>query len=77
MAGTLGSTHGSTKYDGLTLKIIEIVELFGPIGPTDIVKLANCESNYAVCWGILHALCELNKIERLDNGLYIIIARGC
>lgn len=67
---------GDSKYQGLTAKVIEIVSIFGPIGPSDIVQLAGCESNYAVCWGVLLALTDTNKIERLDNGHYIII-EGC
>lgn len=64
---------GQTKYEGLTKKVLEVVVIIGPVSPTDVARLADCEDNYAVCWGVLLALCEMGKIERLDNGLYIAL----
>lgn len=66
------SRPGFSKYDGLTKSVIEVIEVLGPIGPADIVKMCDCVSNASVCWGVLLALVDMGVIERIDNGTYQI-----
>lgn len=61
------------KYENPTKNIIEIIELFQPIGAVDIVQLAGMQSDYAFTLGIIRALEETGKIVRdEDTGAYWI-----
>jgi hypothetical protein len=59
------------KYDCPTKQIIEIIELFQPIGVVDIIQLAGLESTFAFANGIIRALEETGVVVRDDDtGMY-------
>lgn len=61
------------KYDCPTKEILEVIELFQPIGTVDIVQLAGMQSDYAFACGIIRALEETGKVVRdEDTGMYWI-----
>lgn len=61
----------NSKYDGATKEILDIIELFQPIGTCEIITLAGLENNHAFGVGVIHALAELGHIVRDDDtGLY-------
>lgn len=61
------------KYESPTKDIVEVIELFQPIGAVDIVQLAGMQSDYAFALGIIRALEETGKIVRdEDTGAYWI-----
>ena len=61
------------KYERPTKELLDVIELFQPIGTVDIIQLSGMSSDHAFCVGILRALEETGKIVRDDDtGMYWI-----
>lgn len=59
------------KYENPTKDILEVIELFQPIGAVDIIQLAGLTSDYAFAIGVVRALEETGFLVRdEDTGLY-------
>lgn len=59
------------KYDCPTKEILEVIELFQPIGTVDIIQLAGLMSDHAFACGILRALEETGAtIRDEETGMY-------
>lgn len=60
-----------SKYDGKSREILDVIELFQPIGTMEIIMLVGLERNYAYAIGVIHTLTETGYITRdSDTGWY-------